>query len=84
MSAFVRKRTIFEGEGQVKNVGRKALIPCTFVANEDYDAIIFDKDDPIFSLSKPVQEKILSPNCSYCGEKFGHRADKHFCEFCGL
>ena len=86
MSAFVRKRTIFDGDGKGKKTGRKALIPCTFVANEDYDAMAFDKDDPIFSLSKPVpvEDRVLSPNCSYCGDKFGHRADKHFCEFCGL
>ena len=63
---------------------QKSLIPQTFVANEDHEAIIFDKNDEIFGLSKPVSKQIPSQNCSYCNDTIGRRTEKHFCEFCGL
>ena len=74
--------SIFRCDSQAPQAQNPLLTPCSFVANEAYSAMVYDVNDPIFDLSKPVGRKILSTNCSYCSYKCD-RNDMHFCEFCG-
>lgn len=78
-----RKTTMFDKEACSKE-GKSQLIPCTFVADEDHEGMLFDKNDEIFTLSKATRKKILTHKCSYCTKSIGKRAEQHFCEFCGL
>ena len=78
-----KEASIFRSDSHVGgNTPQQSLAPCSFVANEEYCCMVYDENDPIFFLSKPIDRKILSTNCSYCTEKCD-RNDMHFCEFCG-
>ena len=60
---------------------QNAIQPKVFMANGKEH--VFDKRDPIFYLSRPVQQGEETNECSYCGEPFKKATQRKWCEFCG-